>query len=731
MYLSRFISSLAVAGILLTFSCGSVVGRGSGPARQQYYIHPEMPGRTLDSKLADYLKEHLQNRTEKVVTDKSGIDVTVHIGPDVGGDFAYRHTPDGYYLAAKDERTFIWLAYQFIKMAGKADPDITTDDLPPLLLSGRDTVVTFPFQYRDLYMPTNQNPDMTYLLALNNLEYDWGIWGHNLSRVLGSNGDMTFGYQNMDQEMLARTGGLAHPNQFCFSSDKLLDLTIKYIQDQYGEGDTHPYRMTIGPNDNGTVCMCRRCEQAGNTPGNATPAVIGFVERLAARFPHHTFFIPGYSTTSALPDHTLPSNVGVFLSAIDYPRAWNTRETPESQAFFHLLEQWQAVTDNVYIWDYVCNFDDYLSPYPILYVMQNRLREYRKRGVKGIFMNGSGYFYSNQQQMYSFLLAHLLINPDADIRRMVEDYYKDAMPNIGSFYASYMLNIEEHARRSGTELPLYGGMDEALRTYLSEREFREFYSVFLRAADMEMTHRERVLYEKTRQFVSFSFLEMCRLNGLKPGGFAEQVGDEWVVKPEVWAAVEDLKLMTDEDDLYLLTDNEYTSMDHMDRVNESGVYVADYENEVELWLFAQQWMRDFLLRQTLRVHAGGQTFTTQYLTDGVVGISQNYHWGWQIYPQQDCYIELPVEAISGKTGEMSIQFLNSERHRMAPPAAVEIWVDDRPVATLRREGLGTYYDEGERVLFKGNVGFGFPRKAEIRLKASYARNFAIDEIFFR
>lgn len=727
MSLSRFISSVL---LLLAVSCGNV-SIGGHPAKVQYYIHPEMPGRTLDTQMADYLKEHLQNRTLNIINDKSGIDVTVHIGPDVDGDFAYQHNSQGYYLAAKDERTFIWLAYQFIKMAGKADADITTDDLPPLLLSGRDTVVTFPFEYRDMYMPTNQNPDMTYLLALHNLEYDWGIWGHNLSRVLGSNGDMTFGYQNMDQEMLARTNGMAHPTQFCFSSDKLLDLTIHYILDNYGDGEATPTRITIGPNDNGIVCMCRRCEIAGNTPGNATPAVTNFVERLAARFPKHHFYIPAYSTVSALPDHHLPQNVGVFLSAIDYPRAWNSKETPEAKAFFKLLADWQAITDNVYIWDYVCNFDDYLTPYPILYVMQDRFREYRKRGVKGIFLNGSGYFYSLQQEMYSFLLAHLLINPDADIRRMVEDYYQDAMPHVGSFYASSVMAMEERARRTQKVLPLYGGMEEALKTYLSEREFREFYSVFLRAASMEMTHRERVLYEKTRQFVSFSFLEMCRLNGLKPGGFAELVGNEWVVKPEVWSAVEDLKLMTDEDDLYFLTDNEYTSMDHMDRVNESGVYVADYENEVELWLGAQQWMQDYLLRQPLRVHAGDQTFTTQYLTDGVAGISQNYHWGWQIYPQQDCWIELPVDAIAGKDGEMSIGFLNSDRHRMAPPASVEIWVDDRLLATLRREGLGTYYDEGERVLFKGEVGFGLPRKAELRLKASYARNFAIDEIFFR
>lgn len=728
MSLSQSLSSLAAA-VLLVSSCDSFAG--GELAVHTYYVHPEVPGRTLDSKMSDYLKKHLQNRSEKTIVDKGGIDVMIHVGEEVEGDFAFRHTSNGYYLAAKDERTCIWLVYQFIKMAGKEDPEITTEDLPPLLLSGRDTVATFPFEYRDIYMPTNQNPDMTYLLGLHNLESDWGIWGHNLSRVLGSNGDTSFGYQNMDQEMLARTGGLAHANQFCFSSDKLLDLTVQYILDQYGDGEQRPFRMTIGPNDNSIVCMCRRCELAGNKPGNAMPAVLNFVERLALRFPRHTFFIPGYSTTSAIPDHVLPPNVGVFLSAIDYPRALTSNETPAKKAFFKLLDEWSAVTDKVYIWDYVNNFDDYLTPYPILYVMQDRFREYRKRGVKGIFLNGSGYFYSHQQEMYSFVLAALLLNPDADIPRLVEEYYKDAMPHIGSFYAQSTLGLEEHARRSGAELPLYGGMDEALRSYLSEREFREFYSVFLRAADMEMTHRERVLYEKTRQFVSFTFLEICRLNGLKPGGFAEMVGDDWVVKPEVWAAVEDLKIMTDEDDVYLLTGNDATSMDHMDRVNESGVYVADYENEVELWLNGQMWMQDYLLRQPLRVHAGGQTFTTHYLTDGVAGISQNYHWGWQIYPQEDCYIELPTDVVAGKSGEMTIAFLNSERHRMAPPASVDIWADDRMVGTLRREGLGNYFDEGERILFRGPVAFGRPGRVEVRLKASYSRNFGIDEIFFR
>ena len=274
-------------------------------------------------------------------------------------------------------------------------------------------------------------------------------------------------------------------------------------------------------------------------------------------------------------------------------------------------------------------------------------------------------------------------------------------------------------------------MEESLRTYLFERDFREFYSVFLRAAAMDMTHRERVLYEKTRQFVSFSFLEMCRVHGLGSGGFAELVGDEWVVKPEVWSAVEDLKIMTPEEDLWILTDNEDASMDHMDRVNEQGVYVADYENEVELWLASNAWNDDVLLRQPLTVYYDGGSEKTTKLTDAVAGISQNYHWGWQIYPQKDLVIELPANVFYGKSGEFTMNFLNSERHRMSPPKSVEVWADGRSVAVLRREGLVDYVDEGEKVTFKGAVAFSRPDKVELHVIPSHTRNVGIDEIYFK
>ena len=686
-----------------------------------------------DREAAEYLRDHLSSRSAlDLLSSTPGenvIDVTVHVNPDLRGDYQVRYlSENSLELSTCDRRTMTWLMYQFIKYAGQDTGYITVDDLPPCIFPRHDTLATFPFEYRDIYMPTNQNPDMTELLGLHNLESDWGLWGHQLSKVLGTMGDDFFGYQNLDQELFARTGGRIRKEQFCFSSELLYELTERYIIDQYGEGTDRSWNITIAPEDNRVVCLCPRCVAAGNLPAIATPAVVAFVERLAVRFPRHQFFIPAYSTTLAPPDHKLPDNVGVFLSAMGYPRAWDNADTPQAQSFFRILEAWQKVTDKVYIWDYICNFDDYLSPYPILFVMQQRFREYIARGVKGIFLNGSGYFYSTLQEAYSFVLSDLLADPDADVSALLKAYFNDAMPHVGTFFSTVLLHMEEHAARSGTELPLYGGIDDAVNTYLFEREFRMEYARFIELKDRGMTHRERVIYDKTRQIVSFSYLELCRLRGIGPGGFAELRDGVWEVKPDVFAALNDLKEITPEEDIYILTDNENASPDHMDRVNETGIYIADYENECQIWLESGWWKRNLLLGEPLKVTVNGNTTLNTRLTDGVTGISQNYHWGWEILPQDGLVIELPSEKLD-RPAMLYFAMMNFEQHRMSLPLDIALHVDGKLLAHVQREGLTEYVDDGEKIVYKLRIGRLKGSKVELVFHPSNKPNIAIDEIF--
>ena len=733
----RFLFSLLTVLVLAgsSVSCGGKVEKVLPSVR--YYVRPDVASRASDIKMADYLKRHLQRRCMGPVIATSPGDSTrtviIHVGDDFGGDYTVRHDGNELYIGARDERTMTWLLYQFIKRAGKLDPAVRVDDLPPCIFPERDTVATFPFVFRDVYMPTNQNPDMTQVLGLNNIESDWGIWGHNLSRVLGASGESSYGFTNMDQELFARTGGAIYKDQFCFSSDKLYELTVKYILNQFGDGREHPALIMIGPNDNEIACECRRCQAAGNTPGNAMPTVLRFIERLAARFPNHQFFIPGYLTTSQVPTRKLPKNVGVFISAMDYPRVYNDANLPKAQAFFKKLEDWKKVTRNIYVWDYICNFDDYLSPYPILYVMQHRFQRYIEEGVTGIFLNGSGYFFSTLQEMYTFVLADLLINPYHDVDSLVEEYFADAMPNIGQYVCKVVLTMEQHTQKSGKELPMYGGMEEALNSYLFERGFHEAYIGMQTVEDRKMTHRERVIYNKMRQDMAFTFLEICRYHGLGEGGFMEFVdvgslSDEWQVKPDVLEALDVLEEITPDADIAILNSNEDASPDHMDRVNEAGVYLADYQNECEIWLKGKWWEDDLLLNIPLTVHYDGNTEVTKKLTDGVNGISNSYHWGWQIYPQKDFRIELPAEKVEDATS-INIGFLNFERHRLSPPESVEIWVDGTMALKVTKEEIGGYFEEGEKVLFRGKVAFGYPQRVEIRIKPSHTRDLAIDEVY--
>lgn len=721
-----------LAACLVMLSCGS----NKGAATDRYYCIEGATSARLDNKMAEYLSRHLQGRSDAkilvpVAKDDKDYYVSIHVADDFGGDFAIESNDNSCALYARNERIMTWLVYQFIKREGDAH-GFRVDDLPPCVLPDRDTVYTFPFEYRDIYMPTNQNPDMTHIMGINSLEIDWAIWGHQMSRVLGSNGDSNYGYQNLNQELFAHSGGITHPEQFCFSSDKLYDLTVQYILEQYGDGTDYPSRFTIGPNDNSIACECRECQVLGNTRHNATPAVTRFVEKLAMRFPKHMFFIPGYSTTFSVPDHRLPGNVGVFLSAIDYPRAANNSDSPKAQAFFQRLDQWKQVTNTVYIWDYICNFDDYLTPYPILYVMQQRLREYRARGVKGVFLNGSGYYYSTFQEAYTFILADLLINPDADIEKLIYRYFNDAMPNIGKYIASTFVEIEQMAWDRGKDFPLYGGIEDAFNSYITESVYRDMYDKFFTLQDWSMTKRERVLYEKTGQFLSYSYLEACRYYGLHEGGYAVKTDTGWQLKPEVLAAVKNLKKMFDEDDIYILTGNDRASMDHMDRINEEGVYVADYDAECETWLDYKTWNNDDLINIPLTVHTADGTITTDKLTDGVIGISQNYHWGWQIYPQAHLSIDIPAESLRGAT-EIVMAFLNYERHRLAPPEDVELWADGRYIKSLHKESLTEWYDEGEKVVYRARISLPPVEHAELRFKRSRSHNvfFAIDEIVVR
>ena len=88
-------------------------------------------------------------------------------------------------------------------------------DCSPSHCSTNDTV----FEYREIYLPCRNDPEMKEL-RLDNLDTDWGLWGHNLARVLPKNPSRT---------VFATIDGRSNDEQFCFSSDVLFKYVVDYI----------------------------------------------------------------------------------------------------------------------------------------------------------------------------------------------------------------------------------------------------------------------------------------------------------------------------------------------------------------------------------------------------------------------------------------------------------------------------------------------------------------------
>ena len=355
------------------------------------------------------------------------------------------------------------------------------------------------FEYKEIYLPDALG-SQGKKLGLNSVDNDWGIWGHNLRQVLPKDASGLV-YAMTDGQQRTK-------DQFCFSSAKLYEYIVRYIENTYGENDTH--RFAILPNDNGLVCQCRLCKDAGNTPKDASPAVCNMIERLARRFPNHIFFTSSYNTTKSLPDHKLPENTGVLVSAITYYLC--PVENVQIAEFEHVLKQWSDKVSHVYVWDYINNFDDYFTPFPIFNIMQRRLQMYARSNVKGVFLNGSGTDYSTMQHMHVKVLADLLKDPDSNIEELVREHCEKRYPVAGKLVADFVLFQEKWTEKRGKVLPLYGGVSQAVDTYLPAMEFAEFHDAFCKVVP-KTSGNERKIMERLCNVMSLTRLELLRISG--------------------------------------------------------------------------------------------------------------------------------------------------------------------------------------------------------------------------
>lgn len=542
---------------------------------------------------------------------------------------------------------------------------------------------TAAFRYREVYLPEGMGENARKL-NLNTLEYDWGIWGHNLAKVLP---------ENHSKSVYAKVNGNTSKKQFCFSSNHLYEYIEDFISSKYD--DDEYARFAIVPNDNDIVCLCEKCVIAGNSYGNASPAVNKLVKRLAEKFPNHSFFTSDYRTTSALPKDTMPSNTGVLVSAINYPLT--TGYTREEDVFLERINQWVPIVPRVLVWDYIDNFDDYFTPYPVLGTMQRRLQTYVDNGVTRIFLNGSGSDISALSDIRTQVLAAMTQDPYIDWKSLLREKASELYPVAGETIADFMIAQEEFVANSGAILPLYEGVQNALVTYLPENDFVAFQDKLVKLKE-SASDKEKLALNKLLGQLALTRLEINRINS------DVKNSDQWL------AALQGLL------------------NSGVEGYNETGWSIASYIDDYKFLLdhYDETGKKNKLKGEKIvPLTALDPMYSdVSILTDGILGIPSNYHSGLLINSPAE-YTQLAVPNKPG-TKKLKVWLASNPPYRIFLPEMVTLMVNGEVIG----KAYPTYPKDDSR---HAAVEFDIPGNATGTFTLTFHKNperhsMAIEEI---
>lgn len=338
-----------------------------------------------------------------------------------------------------------------------------------------------------------------------------GYWVHTFNRLLPAS---VYGKEH--PEYYAYFNGKRHPgraSQWCLTNPEILDIVAARVDSIF---KAHPECKTISisQNDSQSYCRCDKCNAINEYEGAPSGTLIYFLNKMAERFPDKEFSTLAYLYSVNPPKHIKPSpNVNIMLCDIDCYREVTLTENVSGKEFVKAMEGWSAKTNNIFVWDYGINFDNYLVPFPNFHIMAENIRLFKKNHTQMHFSQIASSRGGDFAEMRTWLASKLMWNPDADMEQLlttfINGYYGKAAPYI----YRYVKMIEGALMGSGQRLWIYDspvshkyGM---LKTELMNR-YKALFDQAEKAVAQDSVYLARV--QRTRIPLLYSELEIERTN---------------------------------------------------------------------------------------------------------------------------------------------------------------------------------------------------------------------------
>ncbi len=325
------------------------------------------------------------------------------------------------------------------------------------------------------------------------------------------------------------TGGTTHTGnvQPCLTDEEVYRTVLANVR-EWLDDNPEATIISVSQNDSDAGvggCNCKNCKAINDAEGSEMGSLLTFVNRIAndikEDYPGVYVDTLAYRYTRKAPKTVRPAdNVIIRLCSIEccFTHTLHDASCTRNKEFCKDIEEWSAICDNLYIWDYTYNAETYFSFFPNFDVLHANVQFYKAHNVKGVFLEGQQVSVSGEfAELRSYLLAKLLWDPD-----MTEEQYYAYMDEFMQYYygpgwvkiKEYMTLMTAHAIKRNSHVGIF---DKGLKMYPfidanGQRDVtfgKQMRAYWEEALEMAVTEEQKAHVEKS----SIQAYYLCCLDG--------------------------------------------------------------------------------------------------------------------------------------------------------------------------------------------------------------------------
>jgi hypothetical protein len=307
--------------------------------------------------------------------------------------------------------------------------------------------------------------------------------------------------------------------QLCLTNPDVLRIVTSNVLERIRK-DPGAKFYGVSQNDWYNYCECEKCAAVDKEEESHAGTMIRFVNAVAEavekEFPDAIIETLAYQYTRKPPKKTrVRHNVVPCLCTIecDFARPMDESPYAENISFRKDIETWKTQTDQLYLWDYVTEFQNYTLPFPNLLALQGNIKFFRDNNVKEIFAEGAqigrhGAF----AELKAWLLAKWMWNPELPMEPLLKDFLEGYYGAAAPFIRKYLDELHRRQRDwcADPRHPLRIWTSAAFRAL--DDEFIEWAKPLWKSAVDAVKDDPALSYNVRMSEFSFDFLRLERMN---------------------------------------------------------------------------------------------------------------------------------------------------------------------------------------------------------------------------